>query len=440
MPQSHRRPILTVLATVALFLGACQPAPAPPAAAPKTEAKPTEPQSGPTSVPNPAAPAASPAASPSPGASPVAAAPAPSAAQPGPDIVIGVNLELSGPASVWGQPELNAITLLVDSVNAKGGINGSMLKIIAYDNESNEGKSLVNVKRLIEEDKVIAVVGAGTTPATMSTLPAATESQVPMISIGSSNAIVEPVQERKWIFKTPSNSRDVARRMIQHMQTNNIAKVGFLSVNNAYGDAGVKEFGGMAKQMDLDVLAWEKFGATDTDMKPQLTKLRAMNPDAIVTWAIPPAASIVDRNYKELGLTIPLYHDHGATSWDYQALSGDANDGAFIVTAKSMIPEQLPDSDPVKAVALAYKQEYEAKFDKRAGGNDAMTYDAMLLLTKALEKSGPDRGKLRDAIEGLQNVVGASGVFTMSPTDHNGIADKDLVVVQVKDGAWNLVK
>jgi branched-chain amino acid transport system substrate-binding protein len=112
----------------------------------------------------------------------------------------------------------------------------------------------------------------------------------------------------------------------------------------------------------------------------------------------------------------------------------------YVVSVKSMVAAQLPDTDPVKPVALGYVRDYEAKYNKLAGGVDAMTYDALLLISRALERSGPDRAKLRDALESLQNVAGATGVFNLSPTDHNGLSDKDLVIVQIRDGKWVLVE
>ncbi len=388
-----------------------------------------------------AGPQATPSPQPSPTRAPTAPSPAatPTAAAKG-EVKVGVNLELSGPASVWGQPQLNAIRMLVDQINAAGGAGGWKIKLIEYDNKTNETESLVVTRRLIEQDGVSAILGGGTTPTTMPLIPVVTQAGVPLVSIGSSNAIVEPVAERKWVFKTPSNTRDIVTRMVAFLKNKGWTKVGFMSVNNAYGDAGLKEFTGLAPGAGIEVVAQEKFGATDTDMKPQLTRIKGANPQAIVVWAIPPAASIVDKNYKELGLTIPIIHDHGASSWTYVELSEGAANGAYVVTVKSMVADQLPDTDKVKAVALKYVKDYEAKYGKKAGGIDAMAYDAMLLLSKAIEKAGADRKGIRDALESMTGVVGATGVFNLSAQNHNGLAPEDLVVAQIKENKWVLVE
>ncbi len=408
MRVRHR--LIVVAASLSLALFAC--------AGP--QATPTSPPPTPTAATAPTAPAATPAAK--------------------GEVKVGVNLELSGPSSVWGQPQLNAIRMLVDQINAAGGAGGWKIKLVEYDNKSNETESLVVTRRLIEQDRVSAIIGGGTTPTTMPLIPVVTEAGVPLVSVGSSNAIVEPVAERKWVFKTPSNTRDIVTRLLGFLKSKGWTKVGFMSVNNAYGDAGLKEFTAAAPNAGVEVVAQEKFGATDTDMKPQLTRIKGANPQAIVVWAIPPAASIVDKNYKELGLTVPIIHDHGASSWTYVELGEGAAEGAYVVTVKSMVADQLPDSDKVKPVALKYVKDYEAKYGKKAGGIDAMAYDAMLLLSKAIEKGGSDSKAIRDALESLTGVVGATGVFNLSAQNHNGLAPEDLVIAQIKEGKWVLVE
>ncbi|GIW09130.1 MAG: ABC transporter substrate-binding protein [Chloroflexi bacterium] len=376
---------------------------------------------------------------PSPGAPQTEAPARPATPQ---ELAIGVNLELSGASSVWGRPQLNAIQLLADQINERGGINGAKIRLVVYDNESTPQKSLVVAKRLVEEDRVLAIIGGGSTPTTMPIVPYANEQGVTVVSIGSANDIIEPIAERKWVFKTPSNTRDIVTVMMRFLKQQGWTRVSFLSVNNAYGDAGLKEFTAAAQREGVQLVAQEKFGAEDKDMKPQLTRAAAASPQVIVVWAIPPAASLVDKNYKELGLPIPLVHDHGTSSWTYHELSEGANEGMYIVTVKGMVASQLPDNDPVKPVATAYVRSYEERYKAKAGGIDAMAYDAMLVLSKAIEKAGPnpDRAKIRDALESLQGVVGATGVFNLSPQDHNGLSDKDLVVVQIRGGNWVLIR
>jgi branched-chain amino acid transport system substrate-binding protein len=351
-------------------------------------------------------------------------------------LVVGVNLELSGPAALWGQGQLDALTLLADKLNAQGRVR---IKLVPYDNESSETKALVVARRLIEEDRVSAVIGGGTTPTTMPVVPVANELETVVMSVASSNAIIEPVEERRWVFKTPNRTQDFVERVLRHLLRTGATHIGFLSVNNAYGDAGRGEMEKAAPGAGISITTWEEFGASDTDMKPQLSRIRATNPDAIVVWAIPPAASIVARNRAELGISAPLIHDGGAAAHAYLELAGDAAEGATIVAFKAMVAAQLPDTDPVKPVATEYVREYEAKYGRKAGGVDAPAHDALLLIARAAEQSGTDRSRLRDVLENLRNVVGASGVYNLSARDHNGPTAKDMVVTEIRDGLWRLV-
>lgn len=356
---------------------------------------------------------------------------------------LGVVLELSGPASIWGQPQRDSVQMLADDVNAKGGVRGQKVELVVYDNESKETNSLVLAKRLVEQDRVVGIIGAGTTPTTMPMVPYVTQAEVPLISMGSSDAIIKPPEQRRWAFKTPNNTSDVVARVLEFLKAKSLTTVAFLSVNNAYGDTGVREFQKAAEPAGIKVAAWEKFGATDRDMKPQLTKARAAGVKAVVVWAIPPAASIVSKNAQELGLPreLQMVHDHGAgSSPAFIDLAAGAAEGTVLVTAKLPVAEQLPESDPQKQTLLKYAKDYRQRTGKEPSAIGGMAYDAMLLFTKALEAAGPDRKRLRDALEATKGVVGVTGVFTMSPEDHNGLGVKHLEIARVEGGKQVLVK
>lgn len=352
-------------------------------------------------------------------------------------IRIGAVLELSGPASVWGRPQRESIQMVVDEINARGGVGGRRIELVVYDNESNETKSIVLAKRLIEQDGVVAVIGAGTTPTTMPMIPYVDQVGVPLVSMGSADVIVTPAAQRRWAFKTPSNTSDIATKMMQYLTAKKLSPVAFLSVNNAYGDAGQRQFEKLAATAGIKVSTWEKFGANDKDMKPQLTKARSTGPRAIVVWAIPPAAALVARNAAELSLPreLQMVHDHGAgSSPAFMQLAGPAVEGTVVVTAKLPVAGQLADGDPQKGILDAYAKAYRARTHEEPSAIGGMAYDAMLLIGRALEKGGPDRAKVRDALEQVKGFAGVTGVFSMSPEDHNGLGVKDLELARIEGG------
>lgn len=356
---------------------------------------------------------------------------------------IGIDLELTGNASVWGVPQKNAIDMLVKDINGKGGINGVPIELVAYDNESNETQALIVAKKLVEQDQVLAVIGGGTTPTTMPIVPYMTQQKVPLVSVGSGDGIASPAKEREWIFKTPTNNKDNSKALVSFLKKNGKSKVAFMSVNNAYGESGKKAFEAEVKEQGLTIIASEKFGATDKDMKPQLTKIKALNPDAIIVIAIPPAASIVNRNYWELKMDNMLIYSVGAGANAFIELAGkEASEGTYIASGKVWVADQLESNAPQKELLTKYVKDYESSYKTGVSPIDGMAYDTMLLISKAIEMSGDNvtRQSIRDNLEKIQGLVGITGIFNMSSEDHVGLKPEDVIILQVKDGKWVIAK
>ncbi len=355
---------------------------------------------------------------------------------------IGVVLDISGPASSLGVPERDSIKLIEKQLNAQGGINGNPVEFIIRDNESDESKGVMAVKDLIEKEKVLAIVGSSTSGTSMAMVPTATSAGVPMVSAAASIKIIEPVAERKWIFKTANNDSHVATKIIEHLKSKGISKVAFMLQDNAYGDSGKKEFSKVAKEQGITIVAEEKFGAQDKDMTPQLTRIKGKGKEveAVVIWAIPPSASIVTANFKQLGLGMPLYHSHGIGNKKFIELAGGAANGVLFPTGKLLIANDLPDSDPQKALLLDYVKAYKAEYNAAPSTFGGHAWDGMQVVLEALKKSGGDRAKLRDELENTKGFVGITGIFDMSANDHNGLSTKDLVIVEIVNGQWKLAK
>ena len=365
----------------------------------------------------------------------------PAAAQPK-EYRVGVIMELSGPFSAWGAPQRDAIQLATDNINAAGGVKGVPIKLVIYDGRSKGTEAHLLAKRLVEQDKVVAIIGAGTTPTTMPMIPYVQQVGVPTFSMGSSDRIIEPPAERRFMFRAPFGSRQNVEKLITHFKAKNIKKVAFMSVNNAYGATGREEFQKAAGPAGIEVVAWEKFGATDTDMKPQLTKIRGTSPQAVVVWSIPPAASIVQKNRAELNIVdVPFFHDNGASlTPQFIDLAGGDAENAYAVVIKLDVVDELPASDTHKPVLLKFRDQFQSRFGFQVGGLYAEAYDCMLLIAKGLETSGDNREKLRDALENIKGLVGIGGVYTLSPTDHNGVSTRDMLIGQVKGGKWTIVR
>jgi len=353
---------------------------------------------------------------------------------------IGAIFDITGPASSLGVPERNTALMLEEKINSQGGIDGHSVEIIIEDNESNETKAVQAAKKLIEKDNVLAIAGPSTTGTSMAIIDTVQKSEVPLVSAAAGIGIVTPVEERKWVFKTAQNDAVVVEKIIDYLKSINAKNVAFLSMNNAYGDSGRKEFEAAAPGAGINIVVQEKFGATDKDMTAQLTRVKAANPDAVVIWAIPPSASIVTKNYRKLGIEAPLIHSHGVGNQTFIELAGDAANGVICPIGKLLVAESLPDSDPQKQVLVEYAQEYESRYNEPRSTFGGHAYDAISLIVAAIEKAGPDRAKIRDELEKMQGFAGISGVFNMSPQDHSGLTKESLVMVKIVDGKWQVME
>ena len=364
----------------------------------------------------------------------------PPAAGAGSTIKVGVDLELSGPASVWGTPQLRSIQMVADDINQRGGIDGKKIELAVLDNKSDPTQSLTNVKQLVEQGHVCAVIGGGTSPTTMPLLKYMDSVKVPLISDGAANPIVTPVEDRHWIFKTPHNDSVIAEAVARFLAQKKIQNVGFISVNNAYGDSGLKQFSAVAPRSGLKIVAQEKFEATDSDVTAQLTKIRDAKPQAVVVWAIPPGTSIVAKNAAQLALPQTLVFSQGAGGNAFTELAQKAANGVYIVTTKVPVASQLSANDPQKKMLLSYIKEYATRYHEDPDAIAAFGGDAMRLLAAAMKNGGgDDPSKIRDQLENVHSLVSLSGTYNVSAKDHQGLSITDLVMAQFRNGSWELV-
>jgi branched-chain amino acid transport system substrate-binding protein len=357
---------------------------------------------------------------------------------------IGAIFSITGPGSSLGIPERDTAVMLESQINARGGVKGPdgkmhPLKIVIQDDASDETRAVLAAKKLIDEDKVAAIVGTTLSGTSLAIVDSVQKASVPLVSCAAAAKIVEPAAERKWVFKTPQSDHLIVTVLADYLKSKGLTKIGWLNVDYAFGQLGWIEFEKAAQKIGLTVVANEKFGQKDVDMTAQLTRVKAANPQAVVVWSIPPSASIATKNYGDLGIKAPLFQSHGIGNKTFITLAGPASNGVIFPVGKLLVAEQLGDDDPQKAVLLAYARDFEAKYGSRNtfGGH---AWDAVQIVARAMEQAGSDRAKLRDAIEGTRNFVGITGVFDFSPTDHNGLDRRAATMVQIVDGQWRPAK
>ena len=362
------------------------------------------------------------------------------AAQAQAPIKIGANLSVTGPAAFLGDPELKTYQYYIEKINAAGGLLGRKLELVWYDDAGDPNKANAFGKRLIEEDKVDIMLGGSTTGTTMPVIPLVEKAGIPFINLAGAVIAVEPA--KKWVFKTPHTDRMAAEKVFEDMKRRGFTKIGLLAENSGFGQSGKKESHSVVGRYGIQIIADETYGPKDADVTTQLTKLKnTAGIQAILVFGFGQGPTVVTRNYGQLGIKLPHYQSHGVGSEQYIKLSGKAADCVRLPASALLVADRLPNSDPQKAVLVAYKKEYEARFKSEVSTFGGHAYDALMIAVDAIKRAGTtDKAKVRDAIEQTRGLIGTGGVFNLSPTDHMGLDLSAFRMLEIRNGTWTLAK
>ncbi|HZM32980.1 MAG TPA: ABC transporter substrate-binding protein [Burkholderiales bacterium] len=355
-------------------------------------------------------------------------------------IRVGAFLAVTGPAAFLGDPEQKTLELYVEKVNAAGGVLGRKLELFAYDSGGDAEKARAYVKRLIEQDRVDVIVGGSTTGETMAAVPLAEAAGVPFISLAGAVVIVEPV--KKWVFKTPHTDRMACEKIFVDMRARGATKAALISGSGGFDKSMRAECLKVAPNHGVQIVADETYGAGDNDMTAQLAKIKSTpGVQAVLNAGFGQGPAIVTKNYRQLGIKMPLYQSHGVASKQYVKLSGDAAEGVRLPAAALLVAETLPANDPQKKVVTQYKKAYEERFKQEVSTFGGHAYDGLMLALEAIRRAGAtDKSKVRDALEQTRGYVGTGGVVNMSAQDHMGLDLSAFRMLEVREGDWALAK
>jgi branched-chain amino acid transport system substrate-binding protein len=355
-------------------------------------------------------------------------------------IRIGSVLSVTGPASFLGDPEKKTLEMYVKDINAAGGVNGKKIELFIYDDGGDSNKARTFATRLVEEDKVDAVLAGSITGTSLAMRGVFEDAQTPFIALAGSAAIVTPV--RKWVFKTPHTEPMSCGKIFEDLKKRKLTSVAMISGTDGWGKAMRAECVEMAPKEGIKVIKDEIYGAADSDMTPQLVNIKnTPGVQAVINCGFGQGPAIVTRNYRQVGITVPLYESHGVSSKSYINLAGPAANGVRLPAAALLVADQLPDSDPLKKVALEYKNKFE-----KATGQPVSTFgghmrDALFILVEAMKRAkSDDKAKVRDEIEKTHGFIGTGGVVNMSATDHLGLDLSSFRMIEIKNGDWSLVQ
>ncbi|MGO9118486.1 MAG: ABC transporter substrate-binding protein [Desulfomonilaceae bacterium] len=362
-------------------------------------------------------------------------------------IKIGAFYSLSGPAAAIGTPTKLVTQMVIEKINKEGGINGRPIELVLGDTESEPTKAVMVVKKFINVDKVAAIVGPDRTDLGMAVKKLIEEAHIPtFMTVGGDPVIMGggPLGTFKWVFKSPQRSSTAVEKLYQYLQKQNLKKIALITASDGFGKDGKGWLEKLAPKHGLTIIADESFNPSDTDVTPQLSTIAAANPEAIVCWTIGPAGAIVSKNTKQLNIKTPLFQCHGQPDPKYVELAGTAAEGNMMPSTKLMAWDQLPDNDPQKKVIKdfvhLYNDVYHHNKEFPINTHSGYAWDAIYIVANAMKKVGTDPEKLRDAIEQTKNYVGVSGIYNLTPEDHNGLGTDSMIMVRVENGKWKLVK
>ncbi len=362
---------------------------------------------------------------------------------------IGVCTALTGPAANIGTPVRNGAIIRINEINAAGGVNGRKLEAVVDDEQGAPDKAVIDTKRLIDIEKVIALVGYEYSGAALAAMGPAEAGSTPMIVVCVTEKTWNPT--KKWIFSvTPS------QKSAYNILLDNLLRLGAKNVALVYVDAAMGQMGREALEFDtqqrgIKIPTIEKYSLGTTDMSPQITHIKASGAEALFVDGYVADAAMVVKGARSLGFTGPIAGDQGVLSPEFIKLLGKDGEGFMTTGPKAFVAHELPDNDVQKKIAVDL-------LDKNAKEHGSFAlgvghgWDVINLIALALKKVDPNldpskpedlvkiRALIRDNLENLGDVVGQNGIFIINPDNHNGLPPGSHIALVIKDGKWSPVK
>ncbi|HMS78557.1 MAG TPA: ABC transporter substrate-binding protein [Burkholderiaceae bacterium] len=353
-------------------------------------------------------------------------------------VKIGSVLSVTGPAAFLGEDMKAGMELAIEQINAAGGIGGRKIEWFFYDAESQTQKGLNALRRLMTQDNVDIVVGGGNMSGmAMAMLQVTEKAQLPFISTEGAMTIVHPVAERPFTFKSTVDDDQVIARLADYFSKKGIKKVGLLADSSGFGQSAVEQAKKVAPARGLEMI-YETFNPADTDLTPQLTKLKGAGVQAIVCWTVASPGVVFMKQARAMGIDAQLVQSYGFVDKRYMDLAGDAAKDVLLVSVKFPVGDALPATAPSRANIAALTAAFEKRFGRRPNQFAAQTYDAIMLAKMAIEKGGTDKAKVRDALRGIKGYQGVGGTFNFAADRHSGLSKDDLVLLRYEGGRFRL--
>ncbi len=360
------------------------------------------------------------------------------------DITVGLVTSMTGPGASIGIPYAKGTAA---GVVYKDEVDGIKLNVIQLDDASDPSTGTRDARKLIEEDKIDVLMGAGSTPTSLAITAVCHELKVPCITLAPANVPGEP---GSWMISIPQPPTLMVSVVVDYMKAAGVKTVGYIGFSDGWGDL---VYGGLEKSADPDgikILTNERYARADTSVTAQALHIVAAAPDAVMTGGSGTPGALPFIALRERGYTKEIYGTPALINPDFVRVGGAAVEGVIASTGPVVVADQLPDSYPTKKIALEYQQAYQKANNEPARGAFApYAFDGWLVLLDSAKRAlaagakpgTPEfRTALRDALVTAKDVVGTHGIYDFNPGFSFGVDKRALVLVKLVDGKWKLIQ
>jgi len=342
-------------------------------------------------------------------------------------IEIGYFGDLTGPTFNFGRSAINGVLMAASEINQNGGINGRQIDVVIQDDRGSPEEAARLAAKLIDQDKVVAIIAGGTSGNSRAAAPKAQASHIPLISPSSTDPAV--TQTGDYIFRTcfvDSFQGEVMANFAANTLKAKKAAIIF-DFNSPYG-RGLTEFFELSfRKLGGEIVNKQSYMQGDADFKGQLSSIKAAEPDVIYIPGYYGDVALIAKQARALGINQPLLGGDGWDAPELWQLGGDALNNSYMSTHYSV---DSP-SPAIQAFVREYKQRYG---NLVPDAHAALAYDAARVLFDALSRAGTTEGaKLRDALAQTKNFGGVTGIINMD-ADRNAV--KPAVVLKLHDAAF----
>jgi len=356
------------------------------------------------------------------------------------DLKVGLSVSLSGPNASLGVPYAKGMQA---ALAYRPEIGGRKVVLTVLDDASDPTTAGRNARKLVVEDKVDVLIGTSGVPGAMAIAAVARELNTPLIS---PTPVTIPGPEGAWTVTVSQPFPLMVAAVVERMKKSGVKTVAFIGFSDALGDLAYDSLVKSAEAAGIKVVANERYARSDSSVAGQVLKIISTRPDAVFagnsgTPGALPYLALADRGYKG-----QIYGTHGLINADFVRVGGASIEGLQVPSGPVLVADQLPDSNPIKKVSMAFRSAYQ-----KANGsapNDAFssyTYDAYLLLADAASRTKGEpgtpayRSALRDAIVSTKELAGTHGIYNFKPDNRYGSDQRAVVIVRSEKGQWKLV-